>query len=58
MRHGSFRIDSKLVYCEAFDDPRTAIAREKQLKSGSRQKKVDLVNSMNPEWLDLAEELI
>ncbi len=34
------------------DDVRVAIAREKQIKGGSRQKKVDLVNSMNSEWRD------
>jgi putative endonuclease len=48
---------TKLVYYEAFDGPRLAIAREKQLKGGSRQKKLDLVNSVNPEWRDLSEEL-
>ncbi len=44
---------SKLVYYEAFDDVRDAIAREKQIKAGSRQKKIDLVNSVNREWRDL-----
>mgnify|MGYP005852337385 FL=1 len=38
------------------DDVTAAIAREKQLKSGSRNKKVDLINSINPEWKDLFEE--
>ena len=33
-----------------------AIAREKQIKGGSRQKKIDLINSKNPEWEDLYEE--
>jgi putative endonuclease len=37
----------KLVYYEIFDDPENAIAREKQIKAGSRQKKLDLINSMN-----------
>jgi len=32
-----------------------AIFREKQIKAGSRQKKLDLINSMNPEWKDLFE---
>ena len=45
-----------LVYFEAFGDIRYAIAREKQLKSGSRQKKIELINSMNPEWRDLSED--
>jgi len=46
----------KLVYYEVGCDIQTAISREKQIKAGSRQKKVDLVNSMNPEWKDLFEE--
>jgi putative endonuclease len=33
-----------------------AIAREKQIKGGSRQKKIDLISSKNPEWKDLYEE--
>ncbi len=48
---------SKLVYYEAFADIRNAIAREKQIKGGSRQKKVELINGMNPEWRDLYGEL-
>jgi len=47
----------KLVYFEPFDDIRDAITREKQIKKGSRQKKIDLINTMNPEWRDLSEEL-
>lgn len=43
----------KLVYYEERDDIRSAIAREKQIKGGSRQKKIDLINGMNPEWRDL-----
>ncbi len=46
----------KLVYFEVGCDIQTAISREKQIKAGSRQKKVDLVNSMNPHWKDLFEE--
>lgn len=46
----------KLVYYELYNDINMAIDREKQIKAGSRQKKIDLVNSMNPEWKDLAEE--
>ena len=46
-----------LIYFEIFDDIRDAIAREKQIKKGSRQKKIDLINAMNPEWRDLSEEL-
>lgn len=47
----------KLVYCEAFESVETAIRREKQIKSGSRGKKVDLINSVNKEWRDLYEEI-
>ncbi len=47
---------NKLVYCEEFNNVRDAIAREKQIKGGSRQRKIDLVNSANPHWLDLAED--
>jgi len=39
----------KLVYYEVSADIRAAIAREKQIKGGSRQKKVDLIQGMNPE---------
>ncbi len=48
---------NKLVYYEVFEDVRAAIAREKQIKGGSRQKKMDLVNGMNPTWHDLYDEL-
>ncbi len=47
---------SKLVYYEIFGDPENAILREKQIKGGSRQKKIDLINSKNPEWKELYEE--
>jgi putative endonuclease len=47
----------QLVYYEIFDDPENAIAREKQIKAGSRQKKLDLINSMNQEWKDLYDSL-
>ena len=46
-----------LVYCESFGNVKDAIAREKQIKGGSRQKKIDLINSVNKEWRDLYEEL-
>lgn len=48
---------AKLVYFEVVGDVKSAIAREKQIKSGSRQKKVDLIESMNKEWIDLYDEL-
>jgi putative endonuclease len=34
-----------------------AIKREKQIKGGSRKKKLDLINSSNPDWVDLNEEV-
>ena len=48
---------TKLVYYEVFDDAENAILREKQIKAGSRQKKIDLVNSVSRNWLDLYEEI-
>ena len=45
----------KLVYFELTHDVNAAIAREKQLKKWSRQKKNTLINSINPEWNDLSE---
>jgi putative endonuclease len=48
---------SKLVYFECGPDPYGAISREKQIKAGPRQKKLDLINSMNPNWRDLSEDL-
>ena len=48
---------TKLVYYEVCEDAESAIAREKQIKAGSRQKKVDLINAMNREWRDLYDQL-
>ncbi len=48
---------NKLVYYEVFEDPENAILREKQIKGGSRQKKIDLINSLNEEWQDLYEQI-
>jgi putative endonuclease len=48
---------SKLVYYEILEDPENAIFREKKIKAGSRQKKIDLINGMNKEWADLYREL-
>ena len=50
-----YNID-KLVYFEWGDNINAAIFREKQIKAGSRQDKIDLINSMNPAWKDLYEE--
>ena len=48
---------TKLVYYEVCDSSYLAISREKQIKGGSRQKKIDLINEMNKEWNDLSDEL-
>ena len=45
---------TKLVYFEPFGDIRDAIAREKQLKRWRREKKVALIEQINPEWRDLS----
>ncbi len=47
----------KLIYFEKFDSILTARVREKQLKVGSRAKKINLIESMNPEWEDLYDSL-
>ena len=47
----------KLVYYEIADDIESAIAREKQVKAGSRKKKIELIKSMNPEFKDLYDEI-
>jgi putative endonuclease len=44
----------RLVYYETWRDPRSAIAREKQIQGLTRLKKMQLVVSMNPEWKDLS----
>ena len=48
----------KLVYYEGFHYIEEAIAREKQIKGGSRRKKEALINALNPEWNDLYEEVL
>ena len=47
---------TRLIYFESGDDINVAIAREKQIKAGSRKKKIELIESINPEWKDLFEE--
>ena len=47
---------NKLVYFECGFDAKTAITREKLIKGGSRQKKINLITDMNPDWHDLFEE--
>ena len=48
---------NKLVFVERFPTMMQAIQGEKQIKGGSRAKKIALIEGMNPEWRDLAEEL-
>ncbi|MFQ6002542.1 MAG: GIY-YIG nuclease family protein [Candidatus Zixiibacteriota bacterium] len=47
---------TKLVWYEVTSEITSAIAREKQIKGWLRKKKIALIESMNPEWKDLAEE--
>ncbi len=47
----------KLVYYEYFESVEVAIQREKQLKGGSRRKKIELVTKVNPEFKELYTEL-
>ncbi len=49
---------NKLVYYEQFQMIGDAIGREKQLKAGNRATKEKLINSINPNWNDLYEEII
>jgi putative endonuclease len=49
---------NKLVYYEACESREGALWREKQIKSGSRQDKMDLISSMNEKWEDLYDKLI
>jgi len=48
---------NKLVYYETFNDVRDAIAREKQIKGGSRKAKINLIIKLNPAWKDLSLDL-
>ena len=48
---------NKLVYYEIYEDPENAILREKRFKGSSRARKNDLVESLNPHWLDLYKQL-
>ncbi|UCD05007.1 MAG: GIY-YIG nuclease family protein [candidate division WOR-3 bacterium] len=48
---------NKLVYYETFDNAYNAIVREKKIKGGSRKKKIDLINRMNPKWKDLYDDI-
>ncbi len=48
---------TKLVFFEVCNDIQAAIAREKQIKAGSRQDKIELIRAANGEWRDLGEGL-
>ena len=48
---------NKLIYYEHYSNVDEAIARETQLKKWSRAKKVELIERMNPRWVDLFEEV-
>jgi putative endonuclease len=48
---------SKLVFYESFHSIEEAINREKQIKGGNRKKKESLINTINPEWKDLWDEI-
>ena len=50
-----YNID-RLIYFETFGDSLSAIAREKQIKRWRREKKINLIESTNPQWLDLAAD--
>ena len=47
----------KLGYYEESDSIISAIEREKQIKGGSRKKKLELIESMNPDWKDLYDTI-
>lgn len=47
-----------LVYFECTDSIISAIEREKQIKGGSRQAKIELIESINPKWLDLYSSIL
>ena len=48
----------KLGYYEVFEDITQAIKREKQIKAGSRKNKLKLIESINPNWKDLYDDII
>jgi putative endonuclease len=54
--HTSKYKQNRLVYMEEFQWVHGAIGREKQLKGWDRQKKVALIESMNPGWIDLSAD--
>jgi len=51
-----YNID-KLIFFEIYNDPENAILREKQIKAGSRTKKIELIKGFNPKYKDLYDNL-
>jgi len=48
---------NRLVYYEIYRDVWAAISREKRIKGGSRSRKIELINFLNPKWLDLSLDM-
>jgi putative endonuclease len=48
---------NKLVYYDYVEDIESAITREKQIKGWKRQKKIELIESVNPDWYDLIDSI-
>lgn len=46
---------NQLVYYESYSDPHTAIIREKRIKGWTRERKNNLISSINPTWTDLSK---
>ncbi|MFH1874008.1 MAG: GIY-YIG nuclease family protein [Pseudomonadota bacterium] len=51
----NYNID-KLLYFETSNDVEFAILREKQIKAGSRKRKIELIERENKEWIDLSKD--
>ena len=49
-------LTNHLVYCESTPDILAAIIREKQIKGGTRRRKLELIENVNPHWKDLAAD--
>jgi len=52
-----YNCDQLVYYCR-YEEITSAITEEKRIKAGSRNKKIDLINSFNPQWKDLWEDII
>ena len=52
-----WRQEDRLVWFEVYDDPTTAISREKEIKKWRRAWKLRLIEQSNPQWLDLYEQI-